>query len=93
VYCLESADMKEAKVFDVLIPANIKFQTTEKKIDNSSVIALNGMAQTKPSTQWKNTLYKELNTTTKPINITLIPYYAWANRGLTDMSVWLPLLR
>ena len=23
--------------------------------------------------------------------ITLVPYYAWANRGIGKMSVWLPL--
>ena len=26
---------------------------------------------------------------TEPVTITLIPYYAWANRGLNEMSVWL----
>jgi len=25
--------------------------------------------------------------------LTLIPYYAWANRGLSFMDVWLPLAR
>jgi DUF1680 family protein len=38
-------------------------------------------------------LYQPLNTTTQPIKIKLIPYYAWANRGQTDMTVWLPLIR
>jgi DUF1680 family protein len=33
------------------------------------------------------------NTTTKPVKIKLIPYYAWANRGKTDMTVWMPLMR
>lgn len=26
-----------------------------------------------------------------PVAITLIPYYAWANRGRSEMKVWLPL--
>ena len=33
------------------------------------------------------------NTTVKPVKIKLIPYYAWANRGKTDMTVWMPLIR
>ncbi len=27
------------------------------------------------------------------VPITLIPYYAWANRGLSFMEVWIPLVR
>jgi DUF1680 family protein len=27
------------------------------------------------------------------VNISLIPYYAWANRGLSMMDVWIPLAR
>ncbi len=93
VYCLESTDLPTAKVFDVMIPSNIKFQTVPMKIDNGNVIALQGKARILQSSSWKNTLYKELDTTSKPISIKLIPYYAWANRGQTDMTVWLPLIR
>jgi len=93
VYCLESADLPTAKVFDVMVPSNIKFQTIPMKIDNGNVVALQGEAKILKSNQWNNTLYKELNTASKPIIIKLIPYYAWANRGQTDMTVWLPLMR
>jgi DUF1680 family protein len=93
VYCLESADLPSAKVFDVMVPANIKFQTVPMKIDNGNVVALQGQAQVLQPQQWSNTLYKELNTNAKPIIIKLIPYYAWANRGQTNMTVWLPLMR
>ena len=43
--------------------------------------------------KWSNnTLYKKVES--KKIdktNIKLIPYYAWSNRGKSDMSVWLPV--
>ena len=26
----------------------------------------------------------------KPVELTLIPYYAWANRGVDQMEVWIP---
>ena len=31
--------------------------------------------------------------TTRPVTLNLIPYYAFANRGPTEMQVWLPYLR
>ena len=37
-------------------------------------------------------LYTELpNAPPQPIDIQLIPYYAWKNRGVSEMSVWLPV--
>jgi len=93
VYCLESADLPDAKVFDIMIPAFIKLQPTQMKINNGNVIALAGEGRSLQSNNWKNTLYKEMNTTVKPVKIKLIPYYAWANRGKTDMTVWMPLIR
>ncbi len=93
VYCLESADLPKQNVFDVLIPATIKLQPVPMKIDIGNVMALTGEARLLQNTNWKNTLYKEVNTATTPIKIKLIPYYAWANRGQTDMTVWMPLMR
>lgn len=93
VYCLESADLQASqKVFNVAIPANIRFATKSQAIGNSQVVVLEGEGKLLRNT-FSNTLYKPLNTTTKPITIKLIPYYAWANRGQTDMTVWLPLIR
>lgn len=63
------------------------------KIDNSNVIALEGEVKLLQHNNWKNTLYRELNTTSVPVRIKWIPYYSWANRGRSDMSVWLPVSR
>jgi DUF1680 family protein len=93
VYCLESPDLPQQNIFNVLIPAAIKLQPVSMKIDNGNVMALTGEAKILQNNNWKNTLYKEVNIKTAPIKIKLIPYYAWANRGQTDMTVWMPLLR
>jgi DUF1680 family protein len=94
VYCLESADLVAGQhVFDIVIPANIKLQPRSMKIDNGTVMGLTGEARILQNNTWSNTLYKEVNKTTKPVTIKLIPYYAWANRGKTDMTVWMPLAR
>ncbi|HEX6847210.1 MAG TPA: glycoside hydrolase family 127 protein [Chitinophagaceae bacterium] len=93
VYCLESADLPGQNVFDVIVPASIKLQAVSMKIADGKVIALTGQAKLLQSINWKNSLYKELNTNTKPVTLKLIPYYAWANRGKTDMTVWLNVQR
>jgi DUF1680 family protein len=94
VYCLESPDLdKNENVFDVAIPFNIKFTPQPEKIDNSDIMALKGKAQLIQHANWNDVLYHEINNTTKPVNIKLIHYYAWANRGKTDMTVWMSLIR
>jgi DUF1680 family protein len=93
VYCLESADLPNQDVFDVAIPATIKLQPLSMKIGNGNLMMLTGEARLLQNNDWKNTLYKEVNTNIKPVRIKLVPYYAWANRGKTDMTVWLPLMR
>jgi DUF1680 family protein len=44
--------------------------------------------------EWKDKLYKKVSK--KPaqkINVRLVPYYAWGNRGHTEMSVWLTVIK
>jgi len=93
VYCLESSDLPNQNVFDVVIPSSIKFQPAPMKIANGKVMTLTGEAKLLEGNNWKNRLYREVNTNLKPVRIKLIPYYAWANRGKTDMTVWMPLMR
>jgi uncharacterized protein len=94
VYCLESADLANRQnVFAIAMPVNVQLKPVAMKIDKGNVMALEGEARLLQNNSWANTLYKEVNTTTKPVPIKLIPYYAWANRGKTDMTVWMPLMR
>jgi uncharacterized protein len=94
VYCLESADLdKTENVFDVAIPVNIKFTSQAEKIDNSDIMTLKGIGQLIQHANWNDVLYHEIENKTKTVNMKLIPYYAWANRGKTDMTVWMPLIR
>jgi len=89
VYCLESNDLPKQNLFDVVIPSSIQFTTVPATINNGHIIALTGNALLLQRNEWKNTLYKEINTSAKPVRIKLIPYYAWANRGRSDMTVWM----
>ncbi|MDF2380918.1 glycoside hydrolase family 127 protein [Nostoc ellipsosporum NOK] len=94
VYCLESADLPAGMaVNDIIIPSNSKFKAVSKQISGGRVNALEAQALQLSNNNWNNNLYRTLNTSTKPVTIQLIPYYAWANRGQTDMRVWLPVVR
>ena len=93
VYCLESADLPNEDIFNVVVPSSIKLQPVPMKIGNGNIMALTGEAKLLNGLSWGKTLYKEVTRITDPVKIKLIPYYAWANRGRTDMSVWLPLMR
>jgi hypothetical protein len=93
LYCLESTDLPEAVDFDnVLIPSDITL-TVEPTEMPYGTQALVGTALARSTRSWDGELYRELrDESLMEIPIRLIPYYAWANRGLASMSVWLPML-
>ncbi len=94
VYCLESIDIEGGQpIDDVLIPTDIQLTPKKITIDGSPIVALEGTARLLPRNSWKDTLYREVSQTSKPVNIRLIPYYAWGNRGKAEMTVWMPLVR
>ncbi len=93
VYCLESPDIKEGlRIFDVAIPANVELTPKEVTISDSKIIALEGEGIVLSDKKWEGQLYREISPdeyTQTPIR--LIPYYAWDNRGRSEMTVWIPL--
>jgi DUF1680 family protein len=97
VYCLESNDIPAGmKLSDVALSlANdpAKFAVRHETVDNAHVLALTAPAVAVQRPTWtRGELYREASRTApRPIEVTLIPYYAWGNRGDTDMTVWLPL--
>ena len=96
VYCLEGQDIESNyRINDIAIPADIRLTETKMQIAGHDMTALEGDALLVNTNQWNNeTLYRELQPTQKQkVHIRLIPYYAWDNRGIQDMSLWLPLVR
>jgi DUF1680 family protein len=95
VYCLESVDITEAKsIFDIVIPSGIKLIPVIIKIKNSEILCLEGEGLLTDNSGWEGILYRELPADSPlPLNIRLIPYYAWGNRGPSEMTVWMPLAR
>ena len=96
VYCLESQDIEgNRNINDISIPADIQLKEVSMTINGHTFTALEGEALAQDGKQWNNeTLYREISD--KPVRktcIRLIPYYAWDNRGIQDMSHWLNLAR
>ena len=94
VYCLEGQDIAQGiRINDIAIPADIRL--TEKKItlQGHEMTVLEGDAIVVSNKPWNNqTLYREWRPVEKQkVHIRLIPYYAWDNRGIDDMSLWLPV--
>ncbi len=93
VYCLESPDLPEgARVSDISIPSGVVFQGRYDRELLGGTVALEGKAHAHATANWENTLYREWNRTgTREIDLRLIPYYAWDNRGDSEMAVWMPV--
>ncbi len=93
VYCLESPDLPDGvNLMDVSLPENIVWKTEPKLTGLGTMLRLTGIASVAAPMDWKGELYQPLDARPRRhLKVTLIPYYAWANRGVSDMSVWLPL--
>ena len=96
VYCLEGQDIEgNHRINDIAIPADVKFTETKVTIEGHEMIALEADVPLVNNDSWRNDeLYRELRPVkNQKVHIRLIPYYAWDNRGIQDMSLWLPLAR
>ena len=93
VYCIESPDLPGKWIFDVVIPSSIRMFPRETEIEGTEILALEGKALYQNSDSWEGSLYRHIATADKleEIEIRLIPYFAWGNRGQSEMSVWMPV--
>lgn len=97
VYCLEQPDQTGARsLFDLsLADADAPFREEFRQdlLGGVTVLRHNGAVAEKPLAG--DPLYATLGTIGRtrwqPAELTLIPYYAWANRGPASMEVWVPL--
>ncbi|MEQ1829164.1 MAG: glycoside hydrolase family 127 protein, partial [Pirellula sp.] len=97
VYCLESTDLpKGVAVMSSLIVSTEQFEPVSVA-ELPGVVALQTVvsyrpSDNRPSDTWQGELYRERDR--KPlekVQAKLVPYYAWGNRGSSEMSVWIPV--
>jgi len=90
VYCVEQADNPDADVWDIHLPNGAELAPAWRPDLLGGVIVLKGNAVADPAEG--GTLYATQGTRradSRPIALTAIPYYAWANREPGPMQVWL----
>jgi DUF1680 family protein len=92
VYCLESADLSGSGVFNVAVPVSAAFTTADIKLSGSKIRLLETMGKS-TGESWSGGLYRSVQKSDRMVPLRFIPYFAWANRGMGDMSVWLPIDR
>ncbi|WP_373247293.1 glycoside hydrolase family 127 protein [Bacteroides thetaiotaomicron] len=83
VYCAEWPDNR-FNVHSILLNQHPQFKVTDKPE------LLYGIRQITTDAQALS-YDKARKLVTKDVELTLIPYYAWAHRGEGDMEVWLPI--
>jgi len=85
VYCLEEADNGKY-LRDVAIDTSLdKLEINFDEYYGANVIKADGFTRSAEKFQ---DLYQPLNNTLKEKKLTFIPYYAFANRGISEMIVW-----
>jgi DUF1680 family protein len=94
VYCVEQADQPGIDPRDLVLPSNaeIRAEHREDLLSGVSVLRFRGEMRAQDA-EWSGKLYRTAQpskpTAGKPVEVTAIPYYAWANRAPGRMQVWL----
>jgi hypothetical protein len=95
VYCLDSPDLStEVSMHEVGLPRQEAFELVSLPAPLDRVRGLRGEMLVRPglSPNRATPLYGTISeASTRREKVTLIPYFAWNNRGEPQMRVWLPL--
>lgn len=86
VYCLEEADNGPV-LTDIVLPLEPEFQTTFDPELLGGVVTIE--AEAYRSADDDQRLYRPFSAALRTVRIKAIPYYAWNNRGVGEMLVWI----
>jgi len=95
VYCLESSDLpQDVRLNDVFLPTAVEL-TPEQVGDPLNAVVLRGKALAVSQESWSGKLYRDVEPLgrARSIDVSLVPYFAWGNRGESEMTVWIPAAR
>ncbi len=92
VYCVESADLPAGTPIEsVALGRDVDLAPVDTEIAGQRVVALTGNVRLLPASG--DDLYADLaEGAIETVSARLVPYFAWANRGPGEMSVWMPLV-
>jgi len=92
VYCVESPDLPEgSSVLDVYLPADGELKANYRPDFLGGLTTIDGRITIRKDK--KEGMYSRLE---KPrwdqVDGSLVPYFAWSNRGDAEMTVWMPVI-
>jgi len=95
VYCLEQVDNPGVTIFDVHLPQEVPIEPRWESGLLDGVVSLTGWAVARAPNRWRTAPYvpyaPKNHVGGTRILINMIPYYAWANREPSPMTVWIPV--
>ncbi|MFD1137118.1 glycoside hydrolase family 127 protein [Paenibacillus urinalis] len=88
VYCIEEAD-NGAQLQQLILPQDSELHVSDDPAIAGGIVAISGEALRMNMDHWGQELYQyDEPVPLKQAPIKFIPYYAWANRDMGEMSVW-----
>ena len=92
VYCLEGMDLPDGvSILEVFAPDDMSLEAKMESELLGGVVTIEGQARRLYEDKGNGSLYLEAGMEQEEaLDIRLIPYYAWNNRGIDEMTVWLP---
>jgi Uncharacterized protein conserved in bacteria len=90
VYCLEEAD-NGSQLHRMILPREAELTARFEPDLLGGIEVIEGMVLRETSGAWNDDLYREEAQAGLGLSETrakFIPYYAWANRGPGEMTVW-----
>ena len=92
VYCLESPDLPPGvRLHDVVVPSASELVPVYRADLLHGVTAIDANVLARMTDDWSGQLYRPRREDAREVHVRFIPYYAWSNRGPSEMSVWLPV--
>ena len=93
VYCIESPDAGQGIHLSALaIPRSVQFRPVQQLIGSVQITALEGEVLKYEHKDWGTDLYRDVSDVEpQRLNVRMIPYFCWDNRGINEMSIWLPI--
>ena len=92
VYCVESPDLpKNTDILDVYLPAKSRLEAEYQPDFIGGLTTISGNVLLRKDN--KKGMYRTLDKPAwKTVQTTFIPYFAWSNRGVSEMTVWIPIV-
>ena len=87
IYCAEGVDNKD-DLYSLAVSALSDIKVEE--YDANTLFGITKLTVSGTSKESSDVLYSTVRPKRKDVDISLIPYYAWGNRKLNKMRVWLP---